>query len=192
MASNSTTSTLVALCAAISIATPALAADAATVARSATVTGKVTVQSVDVPGRHLTVKNAAGEVTTVKVPETLTNFSSFKPGDVITATYQLETEIVLSPPNKPLPKDADVTVAARAAKGELPKGVAANKIVVTGAVVSVDKVGNKLKLVSPQGGQVHEVSVTSDEGRKALPTIKPGDKITAYIMESLLISTTRS
>jgi hypothetical protein len=188
---NTTTSTLIALCAALSLATPGLAADTTKVSHGTTVTGKVTVQKVDVPTRHLTVKTAAGEVTTLKAPESLTNFANLKPGDVINATYERETEIVLSPPNKPLPQDAETLVAARAAKGELPKGAAAAKLTVSGAVVSVDKTNNKIKLVSPQGGQVHEFDVTSTDGKKMLQTIKPGDKITAYITESLLISTTR-
>jgi hypothetical protein len=95
---------------------------------------------------------------------------------------------VLSAPNTPLPPDAETTIAARAAKGELPAGVVANHVVVTGAVVGVDKAGHTLKLVSPQGGEVHTVTVKSPDGLKALDKVKVGDTITAYLTESLLMA----
>lgn len=165
-----------------------LAQEKATVSRSETVTGKVTIKSIDQATRHMVVTNSAGENTSMKIPPEVRNLDQLKAGDTIEATYTLEAEFVLSPPNTKLPADTDTTIAARAAKGELPAGAVANHIVVTGAVVDIDKAKRTLKIVSPQGGEVHTVKVTSANGVKALDKVKVGDTITAYLTESLLMA----
>ena len=107
---------------------------------------------------------------------------------MINATYKLESEFVISSPNTPLPADTQTVVAARAAKGELPAAVVANHIVVTGAVLSIDKVKHTLKLVDPKGGQVHTIVVSNKDRQQAMQQIKVGDTITAYVTESLLVA----
>lgn len=156
------------------------------------VSEKVTVVSVDPASRHLVVRKSSGETASLKVPAEVRNFENLKPGDTISATYTLETEYALSPPNKPLPKDTQTVVAARAAHGELPAGAIANHLVVTGAVLGVDMQDHTLRVVSPQGGEVHTVAVQSPEGRRLMAQLKPGDKITAYVTESMLIAAERS
>ena len=156
------------------------------------VSEKVTVVSVDPATRHLVVRKSSGETASLKVPAEVRNFENLKPGDTISATYTLETEYALSPPNKPLPKDAQTVVADRAARGELPAGAIANHLVVTGAVLGVDMQDHTLRVVSPQGGEVHTVAVQSPEGRRLMAQLKPGDKITAYVTESMLIAAERS
>jgi hypothetical protein len=171
-------------------ATPASAAaqGQTKVNRSETVTAKVTIKSIDPATRHIVVTGPDGETTTIKAPPEVHNFDQLKVGDTIKATYSVEAEFVLSAPNAPLPPDTETTITARAAKGELPAAAAANHIVVTGAVVGIDMAKHMLKLVSPDGGEVHNVAVTTAEGQKAMTKIKVGDKITAYITESLMIS----
>jgi hypothetical protein len=151
------------------------------------VTAKVTIKAINPGTRHITVATSSGDTFSLKVPPEVHNFSTLKVGDTIHATYTRETEYVLSR-NGPLPPDAEATVAARAAKGELPAGVVANHIVVTGAVVGIDLANHTLKIVSPQGGEVYNVSVKSKAGRAAMATMKTGDKITAYVTEALMLS----
>jgi len=173
----------------LSAAAPAaLAEGKVSVTSSESVSGKVTIKSIDAATRHLVVTDSTGEDFSLKAPPEVRNFDQLKVGDTIKATYSLEAEFVLSQPNTPLPPDTETTVAARAAKGELPAAAAANHIVVTGAVVGVDHAKQTLKIVSPQGGEVHTVAVTTAEGKKALAKVKVGDKITAYVTESLLIT----
>ena len=155
---------------------------------SQTLTAKVTVKSVDLKTRHVTVTAPSGDTFTLKVGKAVHNLAQVKPGDTIHATYTLETEFVLSAPNTPLPDDTQTVVAARAAKGELPAAVVANHVVVTGAVVGIDKAKHTLKLVDPNGGQVHTVVVSNKDRQKAMQQIKVGDTITAYVTESLLIA----
>jgi ribosomal protein L24 len=158
------------------------------ISRTEKVTERVTVKSVDVATRHVTVTKANGDTVSFKAPPEIRNLAQLKPGDKISATYTVEAEFVLSAPNAPLPPDTETTMTARAAKGEVPAGAVANHIVVSGAVVAVDMAKHTIKLVSPQGGEVHTLNVKSADGRKAMANVKVGDKITAYITESLLVA----
>jgi hypothetical protein len=152
-----------------------------------TTSAKVTVKAVDAATRHLVVKDASGDVYSIKVPKAAHNFSQIKAGDTISLTYQRETEYVLSSPNSPLPPDTDTAIAARTAKGELPAGLVANHLVVTGAVVGIDRTNHTLKLVDPKGGRVHTIYVRSADRQKALAKVKVGDTLTAYVTEALAI-----
>ena len=185
---------IVAALAAIGFAAPfaSLAQPATVVQNTQQASEKVTVVSVDLGTRRLVVRKENGETASLKVPPEVRNLANLKAGDTITATYTLATEFALSPPNQPLPADTDTIIAARAKQGELPAAVIANRVVVTGAVVAIDTQAHTLKVVSPQGGQVHTFVVASPEGRRVMGQLKPGDKITAYITESLLISTATS
>jgi Ni/Co efflux regulator RcnB len=166
----------------------ALAKDQPLVSRSHSVTQTVTVKSVDKATRRVVFTTGGGETQTVKAPAEFRRFDELKPGDRISATYRVETEVMLSAPNAPLPPDATGVVAARAGKGDSPAAAAANYIVVTGAVVHIDMARHTLKLVSPQGGEVHTIEVTREDGIKAMSRLKVGDKITAYVTESLLLA----
>ena len=138
------------------------------ITKADSITAVVTVKSVDMASRRLVVTTAAGEDITMKAPPEIQRLGDIKPGDKIRTTYTAEVELVLSQPNQPLPEDAQTVVAARVAKGDLPAGAIANQIVVTGAVIGIDAAGHSLRIVSPNGGQVHTVAVRSAEGRQAM------------------------
>jgi hypothetical protein len=152
------------------------------------ITTVVTVKSIDMGNRHMVVTSASGDEFAMKVPAEVHNLDKIKVGDKIRATYTRETELVISKGNAPLPPDSETTLAARAAKGELPAGAVANHIVVTGAVLGIDMANHTLKVVNPQGGQVHTIYVSLADRQKAMSQLKVGDKITAYVTESLLLS----
>src|SRR5215472_3225929 len=164
------------------------AAPAPALSRAHEVTTRVTVKDVDRATRHVVVANAAGETYRLAVSPAFRALDTLKPGDVIQATYTVSVEYVISKPGQPLPPDTNTVLAARAAKGEIPKGVLANHIVVTGAVLAIDTANHTLKIVSPKGGEVLQFSVDDTAGRKAMAELKVGDKITAYVTESLLLS----
>ncbi len=166
----------------------ALAQGASSVGSSVQASTSVTVTAVDAVGRHLTVKGPDGKPFTLKVGPEVKGFSAVKPGDKIAATYYRETAYAVSEPGKPLPQDTETILAARAAKGQAPAAIVANHIVVTGAVLEIDPQAAKLKVVSPKGGEVHDVDVVTPEGRQLMAKLKVGDKVTAYVTEALLIS----
>jgi hypothetical protein len=158
------------------------------VSRSHDVSDTVTIKAIDKATRHLTLTNSAGETTTIKAPPEVQRFDSLKVGDRIRITYKAAVELVLSGPNAPLPADAAGIVSARARDVGKPGGVAATYITVTGAVLAIDMAKHTLKIVSPSGGEVHTVEITREDGRKAMSKLKVGDKITAYVTESLLVA----
>jgi len=173
-------------------ASAALAQLTPSVSQVQKVSESVTVQSVDLATRHLVVRRASGEFASLKVPPEVRNLANLKAGDTITASYYRETEIALAPADQPLPKDAAAIVSAHAPVGEMPAGFAASRIVVTGAILGIDQANHVLKVVNPKGGEVHEFTVDDPQGRRLMSQLKVGDKVTATIDESLLISAARS
>jgi len=168
--------------------TAASAQMVAGIGNSQSATEKVTIKSIDPATRHITVASAAGEAFSLRVPKAVQNFGQMKVGDTIKATYTRETEYVVSAANSPLPPDTETTVAARAAKGELPAAAVANHVVVTGAILGVDMTNHTVKIVSPQGGQVHTIFVRRPDRQAMMGKLKVGDTITAYVTEGLLIA----
>jgi hypothetical protein len=167
---------------------PALSAGRTVENNVQSMTSTVTVKSIDATNRRVVVADASGKTFAMKVPSSVRNFDQVKVGDRVRATYTVETELMISPRNSPLPPDAETTLAARAAKGELPAGVVANHIVVTGAIIGIDMANHTLRIVSPQGGQVHTIAVRRADRQTAMANLKLGDKITAFVTESLMIS----
>jgi Cu/Ag efflux protein CusF len=158
---------------------------------SAQISTTVTVESVDVASRHITVKVPSGETETLKVSPELRRLGDIKPGDKLKATYYAEVAYAISQPGKPLPEDTDTVFTARAAKGEVPAGLVASHRVLTGAVLKIDLPGSKVKVVNVKGGEVHELDVATTEGKQLLAKLKVGDKVTAYVSEALLVSVDR-
>jgi hypothetical protein len=158
---------------------------------STTLTTSVTVQSIDVASRHIMVKLPSGDSAVLKVSPAMQRLGELKPGDKIKATYYAEVAYSLAEAGKPLPEDTDTVVAARAGKDEAPGAVIASRATVTGAVLAVDVPGSKLKVVNPKGGEVHEIDVTTPEGKQFMSKLKVGDKVTARVKEALLVSVDR-
>jgi hypothetical protein len=156
------------------------------VKRSHAETSVVTVKAVDTATRHLTIANDKGETQTVKVPADYKRLDQVKAGDKIKATYTFETAISLLPAGATPAKDAAAIVGARAVSGAPGAGAMAH-MTVTGAILAIDMKRHMLKIVSPQGGEVHWVEVTHEDGRKAMEKLKVGDKITASVTEALLL-----
>jgi hypothetical protein len=174
------------------LATPAaaFAKEPSLVNRTHEVSDTVTVKAIDKPTRHLTLTNGKGETYTLKAPAEFRRFDSLKPGDKIHVTYRAEVELVLSEPGGALPKDAAGMIAVRNRADATPGAVGASYLTVTGAVLGIDMAAHTIKIVSPQGGEVHTVAITREDGRKAMSRLKVGDKITAYVTESLLLAMT--
>jgi hypothetical protein len=189
---------IAAMAALVLVAAPAAASAQATQSttstpnsRSATVSTSVTVQAIDVASRHILVKLPSGETETLQVSPAFQRLGDLKPGDKIKATYYAEVAFSIAEAGKPLPEDTDTVLAARASKDEAPGAAAARRAVVTGAVLAIDVPNSKVKVVNAKGGEVHDLDVTSPEGKKFLSKLKVGDKVTAQVKEALLISVDR-
>ena len=164
---------------------PGLAGPA--VGSATAVTDTVTVVSIDPATSHVVVKTPAGETFTLRIDPRVHDLSRIKPGHKISATYYVETAYAVSKPGEPLPKDTATILSARAAHGQMPASAVVRHMVVTGAVVGIDRAHATLKIVSPKGGRVDDFEVVTPEGQQLMLTLKVGDKITAWVTEALLI-----
>ena len=151
------------------------------------VTVTATVKSIDPATRHIVLTSADGQDVTIKAPEEMRNFGQLQVGHRVAATYTIETEFALSPGDK-LPPNTLAVIEARAAKGELPAAAVANHMVLTGAILGIDRANHTVRVVNPRGGEVHTIDVREAAGRAALGKLKVGDYVTAYITERMLIS----
>jgi hypothetical protein len=158
---------------------------------SVTVSASVTVQAIDVASRHIMVKMPSGDTETLKVSPAFQRLGDLKPGDKIKATYYAEVAFAITQPGKPLPEDTDTVLAARASKDEPPAAAVARNSTVTGRVLAIDMPASKVKVVNAKGGEVHELDVTTPEGKQFLSKLKVGDQVTAHIKEALLVSVDR-
>jgi hypothetical protein len=187
---------MTALAALALVAAPAVAQTTKSTTSTPTTTTReistsATVQSIDVASRHVMLQLPSGDTEVVKVAPEFKRFGDLKPGDKIKATYYAEVAYSLADPGKPLPEDTDTVVAARALDGSTPAGVVSSRATVTGAVLAIDVPGSKVKVVNPKGGEVHELDVTTPQGKAFLSKLKVGDKVTARVTEALLISVDR-
>jgi Cu/Ag efflux protein CusF len=151
----------------------------------------VTVESVDVANRHLTVKLPDGQREVFQVSPEMRRLDEIKPGDKIKATYYAEVAFAIADPGKPLPEDSDTVVGARASKDAAPGALIGRSAVVTGEVLAIDLPNSKVKVVNAKGGEVHDLDVTTPEGKQFLTKLKVGDKVTARVKEALLVSVDR-
>lgn len=158
---------------------------------SRTLTAKLTVKSVNMATRRAVLTDSDGYSYAMKVGDHVRNLNKVKPGDTINATYNLTTVYVLSGRGAATPANTDVTMTARAAKGDLPAGAAMNSTVITDVVLGVDLANNTLKLSDPKGGRVQTVHVANPLAQKQLHTVKVGDKITEHVTQSLLVAVNR-
>ena len=161
---------------------------APSISRSHSISTVATVKAVDVATRHVTITDAQGETTTVKAAPEFARLKDLKAGDKIKATYTVETDITLTPLGGTAPKDKAAAVVAHTVSGGPPGAVVAGHLTVTGAVLAIDTAKHTLKVVNPKGGEVHTIEVTEASGRAAMAKLKVGDKITAEVTESLLLT----
>ena len=157
------------------------------VGESQTITARAKVKSVNQKTRDVTLVSASGEVFVVHAGDAVQNLARVKPGQTVIAHYTTSVAYVLSKPGATTPEDTAAIAAARADKGQLPGGAVAEKLVVTGTVVSVDIAAHKLQLVDPQGGRIITVDVKDPQRQKDLAMVKVGDMLTTVLTRAVAI-----
>lgn len=157
------------------------------VGETQTVTVRAKVKAVNLKTREVTLVSPSGEVFTVHAGDAVQNLPQVKPGQTVVARYYASVAYVLSKAGADTPENSATIAAARAEKGQLPGGVAAEKTVVTGMVVGVDMAAHRLQLVNPAGGAIVTVDVKDPQRQKDLAMVHVGDKLTAVITQALAI-----
>lgn len=150
-----------------------------TVYRERTGTVTVTVQSIDLANRIVTVWGGPkGQVVQVKVDDKVKNLSRLKVGDEVTIRYVASTAVRVTKPGDMPGKDK-----MEKAKTETP-GTEKRTITVTATVQEIDRDRNNVFLKWPEGAvvgmQVRDPSI--------LEGVSVGDRVEITYIEALAIS----
>jgi translation elongation factor P/translation initiation factor 5A len=151
-----------------------------------TVAASVTVTKVDVPQRHLTIRNDAGEEYTIDVDPEVKNLAKIKPGDTIVVTYHQSVAASMAKADDPTVA-ANKVQAQTAKPGEQPGASASTSTSVPVTIVSVDTQQNIVKFTDTEG-ITRMTDVVSPEGKAFAKKLKPGDKVMLTYNESVAIS----
>ena len=151
-----------------------------------TVKETVTVQSVDVPNRIVTVKESDGTTQTLEVSDKVKNLPQLKAGDRITVSFTKALAAEIKKPGAaPTPTQATETQST-APEGSTP-GAKSHQMVKTEITVkSVDTAKNTLTFVGPQG-RTRTITAVKPEMQELLKQMKPGDKVEVAYTEALAI-----
>src|ERR1700733_8194912 len=154
---------------------------------SQTITARAKVQAIDVAAREVTLVGPEGNVFTLHAGDAVRDLDKIKVGDTVVATYYASIMLVLSAPGTQVPDNQVDAARARAAKGQMPAGALATRVIVTGTVVGVDLANHTISLVNPSGGKVQTFGVTDARQQAALKRVKVGDSLTAIGTEAFAI-----
>lgn len=149
------------------------------------VRASVLVEDVDLTKRVLKVKNADGEIFSLKVPAEVKRLNEIKNGDSIHINYNMSIAYQL---RKPTPEELKNPgslegVAVKADATEAPGFAGTGVLNVITTIEAIDKQAQTVILMGPQGG-VHMVKVHE---RKVLEGLKIGDTVAVTLSEGLVI-----
>ena len=147
-----------------------------------TATLTATVEAIDAATRTLTLKGEKGTYVDIVAPESVARFSAIKVGDKITARYYENLVLRVKQPGE---KAVDTgTVAATPGSGQKPGATAATQRTITPTITEID---NKVPTITFSGPNGWKYS-SRVEDKKALATVKVGDKLDITWTDALLVS----
>ena len=148
-----------------------------------TVNISATVEAIDVPGRHVTVKGPKGKVSTLAVGPHVRNLDQVKVGDKVLVRYEQALTLSLMKDGKELRSRSVSASGERAAVGAEPAGVVGQKVEVTADVTAVNR---KTKMVTLKGPE-RSVDLKVNDPEQ-LKLIKVGDQVHAVYTEAVAIA----
>ena len=151
--------------------------------REKVVTGRATVEAVDLQNRIVTLKRADGSVFDLRVGEEAKNLPQVKVGDEVVAEYYQSIAIQVKKPGAAEGSEVRETVAT-AKPGEKPAGAAAKQVTVTATIDKIDKKKMMATLRGPEG-KVVDVKVRNP---KNLENVKVGDQVVITYTEAVAVS----
>jgi Cu/Ag efflux protein CusF len=144
--------------------------------RTETMHATATVTSLDKKASKVTIKDAAGEKTTIQVPADMkSSYDKLKVGDKIDIDYTESVAIGFLPPgSKPKTTETEASIP----------GAAGRQVSVSAEVIKVDPATNHVTLKGPNK-QKMTISVEDPELQAKLPTLKPGQVIVVQYTEAV-------
>ena len=175
--------------AALVAATPALAQDAprgsVTITRSTT--ERVRVDRVNPEQRIVGFTSlTSGKSDRMRAPPEVKNFDVLKPGDILLATTEERTTVIVHSASVTAPAGPALSGGARDLPGATPAAEIARQSVVSYRVIAVNAAKSTISLVDTAGGEVRELNVTDPAHKARLAEVRPGDGLT--LIESNLLA----
>ncbi len=150
---------------------------------SDTVTLTAKVEAVDQAKRLVTLRGPDGRVVKVKVDPAVKNLPQVKVGDTVTAVYRESIAIEVIRGGGAPGASAEV-VGARAAPGQKPAGLVAERIRITAKIRAIDTAKSRIELQEPNG-QVQWLPV---QNPGVLRDLKVGDDVQVVYTEALAVA----
>jgi hypothetical protein len=141
-----------------------------------------TVEAIEASTRTVTLKGPEGNYVDVVAPDTVTRFSAIKVGDRITARYYENIVLQVQRPGEK-PVDRDTTAVTRAG-GQKPGATASMQRTITATITEIDTKVPSITFTGPNNWKYS----SKVEDRKALATVKVGDKVDITWTAALLVT----
>ena len=160
---------------------PSLGAQTKTL-QGETVTVTATVEAIEAATRTVTLKGPKGNYVDVVAPPSVTRFSEIKVGDTITAKYYDNVVVRLKPAGE---KSVDTAAdAVTKGSGVKPGVTGATQRTITATITEIDP---KVPSITFSGPNNWTYS-SRVEDKKALATVKVGDKVDITWTAAMLVS----
>lgn len=165
----------------------ALSLAPAAYAQTKTLTGEMvtvtaTVEAVEASTRTVTLKGPKGNYVDVVAPPSVTRFSEIKVGDKITARYYENIVLRVKLPGEKS-VDTDTSGVSRS-DAQKPGATAAAQRTITATITEIDQKAPSITFTGP-----HNWKYSSRvEDKKALATVKVGDRVDITWTDALLVS----
>jgi len=149
---------------------------------SDTVTLTAKVEAVDQAKRLVTLRGPEGRVVKAKVDPAVKNLPQVKVGDTVTAVYR--ESIAIEVIRGGAPGASAEVVGARAAPGQKPAGLVAERVRITAKIRAIDTAKSRIELQEPNG-QVQSLAV---QNPSVLRDLKVGDDVQVVYTEALAMA----
>jgi hypothetical protein len=142
------------------------------------------VVGIDRADRTLALLGPDGNIVGIEVSHAARNFDQIEVGDHVKVEYYESVALYVGRAGQK-PEDTVGLVAARAAKGDKPAGIAVEAVDVSATVQAIDKKKRAVTLALPDG---QKVTTKVDKSVEAFDTLKVGDSIHARYTEAIAIA----
>lgn len=121
---------------------------------------------------------SSGKTDRMKVDPQVKAFDALKVGDVVVATAEERTSVVLSSPEASMPASRVMARPMQDTRAQVPSAEITRQSVVSFRVVAVDKVKHTISLVDTAGGEVTVLEIKDPARQQDLKQVNPGDGLT--------------
>lgn len=145
----------------------------------------VTVESIDVPNRLVTVREAAGDTATFYVDQSIRSFPQAKVGDKVRIRYQESIAVQMAKPGEAGPRATLKEETTKPGSGAA-SGSARSELTAVVKIEKVNKSGTSVTFTGPRGRRT--IQVVRPEMQKFAKSLRPGDEVEVAYSEALALS----